>query len=454
MSDRDHRVLRGDSGVLLRVGNGTAIGYDDTGLILRLSDKVVDDLRDRLSLAPGNGAGAGWIDPAVVGDIDAWNVTRNGSWYHFDAQLPGYPHPRRFRRPVAGGHVVADVAGPLLAVLSIGGARRARALPGRAAMAAHVLCPADDLGAVGLAGVELAQPTAGLEQAREVTLDTLVADALLAVRRAQGRALPLILARAETDASTSAAALAEGAAMANLEQTIDNTVAAAAALGVAPRIATVAIDYGAEDVISDVASHIAGIRAVMARISAKVASLGLHEPVFVMRADETGTRVREHWELSVFPGDHRLIFSAPGYAFAFDDTHRPTAEAMQAMARAEAQAIDAALSREAWHCPRLLLAETEAPGRVRVVSDALNPLVLDPLTLGAGGDHGFSLETGEGRAKITGVSLADDDDRALILAHDGAARVQKLHYAVGRAGGLCDMPGRWALPAILPVGQC
>jgi len=452
MGEADHTGLRGDSGVLLRVGNGSVIGYDATGLVLRLSDRVVEDLRGRLGILPGAGAAQPWVDPAVLGDIDAWNVARRGAWYHFDAALPGYDHPRRFRRLVAGGHVVAEAAGPLQAVLSIGGARRAWSVPGRAAFPAHVVCPGDDIGAVGVAGVEPALATAALEQAREVTLDTLVADALLARRRASGRALPLIVARCESDNSGSAPALASGMAVANLEQAIANIVAAAGALGVAARVLAVAIDYGAEDVVSDCAGFVGGIRALMARVAEYLGAQGLGAPVFVMRADETGARVREHWDLAMFPGDHRLVFSAPGYAFDFDANHRPCAATLRVMAEAEADAIEAALARRPWHCPRLLLAEADAPGQVRVTTDALSSLVLDR-TLGAGVDHGFVLAQGDVSVPVDRVTVAPDDKCAVLL-HHGATGPAEMRFAVGRAGGLRDDAGRWALPAILPVGGC
>ncbi|WP_126623172.1 hypothetical protein [Oceaniglobus ichthyenteri] len=449
MTDHQDTVLRGDSGVLLRVDNGTVIAYDSTGLILRLSDKVVDDLRARLGPLNAPGASAEWIAPEVLGDIDAWNVARHGDWYHFDAKLPTYPHPRRFRRPVSGGHIVAEAAGPLMAVLSIGGARRAWAVPGRAAFPAHVVCPADDIGPVGVAGTEAAVATDGLEQAREVTLDTLLADALLANRQREGRALPLIMALCETDCAGSAADLADGIAMANLEQAIANTISAAARLGTSARILAVALDFGAEDVCSDHDTYIAGMRTVMDRIAAKLGADGMHEPVFVMRSDETGARVHEHWHLSVFPGAHKLVFAAPGYAFEFDDNFRPTAQAMAQMAAAEAAAINATLQREPWHCPRVLLAETMAPGQIRVTTDALTPLVLDHGAFGTGADHGFSL----GGVEITEIARDPGDDRALIL-HHGAGAPSTLSYAAGRAGALRDDTGRWALPAILTVGQC
>jgi hypothetical protein len=179
-------------------------------------------------------------------------------------------------------------------------------------------------------------------------------------------------------------------------------------------------------------------------------ALGLPEPVFTMRADETGARVREHWQLAVFPGDHRLVFCGPGHAFDLDANGRPTAAGMAAMAQAEAAAITATLARAPWRCPRLLLAEAAGPGQVRVVTDALTPLVLDA---GAGADCGFAIVQDGQAVPVTGVAIAKDDPRAVILRH-GATGPLEMHFAVGRAGGLCDDTGRRALPAILAVAGC
>ena len=39
-------------GVIIRAENGDVIGYDETGLVLRLSDKVIADIAARLELKP------------------------------------------------------------------------------------------------------------------------------------------------------------------------------------------------------------------------------------------------------------------------------------------------------------------------------------------------------------------------------------------------------------------
>src|SRR3990167_7062130 len=40
------------SGVILRAGNGDVIGYDESGLVLRLADRVISDIAARPDLAP------------------------------------------------------------------------------------------------------------------------------------------------------------------------------------------------------------------------------------------------------------------------------------------------------------------------------------------------------------------------------------------------------------------
>ena len=454
-------MLRGQTGVLLRVENGTVIGFDETGLILRLSDTTLADLRARLDLRQGQGGGGadGWIDPATLGDIDAWGLRRVGDWIGFQARLAGYDGPRGFRRHVTGGDIMADTAGPVLAVLSLGGARRAWTGAARPAFPAHVLSPGDDLGPVGGAGESPAVPCDRLQQVTEATLDTMTADALLRRRVAAGRAQPLIVARCETDASVSATALCDGPAMAQLEQVIRNTAAAATVLGTRARIASVALDFGAEDVVEDETAFVAAMHRIMDRIAALCAALHMQAPLFHLRSDETGARVREHWQLAVFPGVHRLTVSAPGYMFDFDGDHRPTAIAMEAMAAMESHAIDADLSRTPWSCPRPLLAESTGPAQIRVTFDGVGGLVLDGQTLrGVAGDLGFSLFNGDAAVHVTGVHVDPGDPLALLLDHPPGA-LTRLHYAVGRRGGVRDgwaQDGlhRWAIPADLPVAPC
>jgi hypothetical protein len=145
--------------------------------------------------------------------------------------------------------------------------------------------------------------------------------------------------------------------------------------------------------------------------------------------------------------------------FDFDDDHRPTLTAMEAMAAMESHAIDAHLSRTPWSCPRPLLAEITGPAQIRVTFDGTGGLVLDGQTLrGVAGDLGFSLFNGDAAVHVTGVHVDPGDPLALLLDHPPGAPT-RLHYAVGRRGGVRDgwaQDGlhRWAIPADLPVAPC
>ena len=214
-------------GVIIRAENGDVIRYDETGLILRLSDKVIADIAARLELKP-QAAGAALPVPDLPDDIDLWAPRCDGDWVSFQANLPGADGPRGYRRHVSGGAVIAEARGPLLAVLVIGGARAGLGSPGPARFRWHVLAPADDIGAVGMGGEGEAAVTDALEPLRELTVEALVADDLLARRRAAHQSLPLVFVRAETDMATTSHDLGTGRAIDNLDRTFANLVAAAA----------------------------------------------------------------------------------------------------------------------------------------------------------------------------------------------------------------------------------
>ena len=76
-------------GVIIRAENGDVIRYDETGLILRLSDQVIADIAARLDLKPTGLAPAEAEVPDLPEDIDLWAARRVGDWVHFQANLPG-----------------------------------------------------------------------------------------------------------------------------------------------------------------------------------------------------------------------------------------------------------------------------------------------------------------------------------------------------------------------------
>ncbi|GAB1363199.1 hypothetical protein MASR1M32_24350 [Rhodobacter sp.] len=204
------------------------------------------------------------LDPAEhLGDIDAWNLRADGDWLRFDARLEEVP--RGYLRPVSGGDILADAPGPLLAILGLGGARRAGFTAGAAQFRYNVLAPADHIGAVGLEGTDQALRTAGLQHLRHRSREALIADHLLGWRHKARRGLPLIVTRVETDGAASIAELGQGVAFANFLTALDNLVAAAATLGRRPQVLAVTLGYGSEDVTLDSAGFAQGCRALMAR---------------------------------------------------------------------------------------------------------------------------------------------------------------------------------------------
>ncbi|MDR5652863.1 hypothetical protein [Ruixingdingia sedimenti] len=470
-----------DEGVLIRAENGDVVTFDATGLTLRLSDTVLADLRRRLPLAPAAPVAA--PDPApdaadVLGDIDAWGLAQAGGWHHFTARLEPGRGARGYRRPVAGGDIIADAPGPLCALLALGGARRAGFTPGPPRWRFNVLAPGDHIGAVGLEGTAEAVRTPGLQHIPHATRESMTADRLLDWRADRGMGLPLILTRAETDNVASIAALAEGRGYANFLTAVDSLIAAAATLGRRPRVLAVGLDHTLEDPGTDPDAFVTGLRALMARVEADFNARGLARPLFLMTF-EAGTRARgdqpqilAHERLARAHWPHEVLFSAPGYMFAQDRFGRPLDAARLRMAEMDAHAI-AGHGAGGWRCPLPLLAETEGDGRViRVTCDALAPLVIDagdPLR--AGPACGFGLAGTDARVK--GAAVAPDDDRAVLVTLDrpvdGPAR---LRYAFGAADSPDEYPAnrgalrdtwaapaldgqgllhRWALPAELPV---
>ena len=469
--DSDDDLIPGH-GVVVRAANGDVIRYDPSGLVMRLSDKVIDDIALRLGAAmPASRAPAGAPDAPVaeidaddlLDTIDAWDVRQKGQWLHFTARLAGAQGVRGFRRHLDGGTVLGDGPGPVLGILGLGGPRAALASAGAPAFPHHVVAPQDDIGAVGHAGVDKAVETDRLEGLRERTHEALVADTILGWQMEKFAPLPLIFARVETDGSASAGALAAGRAVENLLVAAGNLKSAAARMGKRAKLLAVCLDFALEDLSGDATAYRDGMLATMQRIGDGLWSLGYDKPLFVARfeAGLTGPGAEAvlagQWELAWNHGDHRLIHSAPSYMFTLDRYDRPTEEARIQMAEMTAAALSAGAD---WRCPTLFLAEREpGDGRsLRVTLQAEGDLVLEP----AGTTHGFAL-LNAGSATIETITIAPDDPQALLIRC--SARPEgtdlRLAYAAGGPGGVRDgwslasatgaTLHRWALPAILPV---
>lgn len=476
------------AGTLLRARNGDVMRHDETGIVLRLSDRVIADIAARLP-APGGSVtdedtgSTGALDPAVLGDIDAWNLRRAGEWHLFTAHLPGAEVPRQYRRLAADGpHAAtfADAPGPVLGLLTLGGARAAQAWPRAAAFPYHILAPDDDIGAVGMAGVAQGAAVDLMSPLGEVTRDAMLAEVLLRDRQAQRRALPLYLVRAETDGAPSAAALGSGPAMENLLQGARNLAAIARRLEKPARILAVRLDYGLEDVSGDAEAYAAGMRAVMARLTGALGALGFRKPVFIATFEcgtarlTDGPVLRAQWGLAWNPAGHDLLFTAPGYMFAQDAYGRMTEEAMVQAAEIDAAALDAVYADAPWYCPTFLLAEHEGATQIRVKARAMTALVLDPADpFGAGSGAGFRLHGATNGARIVGVALAGDDPQDVMLTCDTRPEGPALQVLYGFGAPAREGPRpaacgalrdgwemasatgarlhRWALPCALPV---
>lgn len=460
-------------GVIIRAENGDVIRYDETGLVLRLSDKVIADIAARLELAPQAVAADTLPMPDLPDEIDLWAPRREGDWVFFQANLPGADGPRGYRRHVSGGAVIAEARGPLLAIMGIGGARAGLGSPGPARFRWHVLGPADDIGAVGQGGEGEAVATDALEPLRELTVEALVADELLARRRAAHQSLPLIVTRAETDMSTTAHDLGSGLAIANLDRGFANLLAAASRLGVGAQVLAVVLDYTLEDLTGDATAYRDGMIALMERITRGMAKQGLPRPIF-LSAFDCGTRdvtwgpgLEGQWELSWNHGDHQLVFAAPSYAFHLDDTGRLTDEGQAEKALLLTEAFLAVHGGGKWQCPTIQLAERSGAD-IRLICEAQDALVIDAGDpFGAGPLAGFALEGVTNGAKITSVGADPSDAKAVVLKcskrPEGEIFVTYAHAAAPGDGPYPANRGalrgdfgegairRWALPARLKL---
>ncbi len=463
------------AGTIIRAENGDVIGYDETGLTLRLSDKVIADIAARLDRPDAIPA----FDPVptvpdLPEDLDAWAIRREGDWVLFQANLAGTDGPRGYRRHIDGGAILAETRGPLYAILGIGGARAALASPGRARFPCHILAPADDIGAVGMGGEGEAPATALLQQLPELTHEAMVAEALVRRRAEAKLSLPLFFVRAETDRAATTTALGTGSAMANLDRALANLTAAATRLGTRAQVLAVTLDYVLEDISGDPAAYRDGIIALMERITRSTAKHGLARPVFLASFDcgtqdiTTGPALDGQWELSWNHADHQLVFTGPSYAFALDDTGRLTDNGRRAKAALSTAALLAVQDGQRWLCPTIQLAERDGAG-IRLICEAMEALEIDPSDpFAAGPQAGFRLDGVTNDARIKSVSIDPKDRKTVILICTKRPEGADLHvdYAHGanpahglypaNCGALRDIWGddglhRWALPARLRV---
>ena len=171
---------------IIRAENGDVIVADETGLRMRLSERVIEDITMRLGKS-GHGFGTmpqrddtnnllADVDPSsqaeelsyFIGEnIDCWDIQQRGEFASFMADLPGRQGVRGFLKHLKGGGMIADTACLLQMILAIGGTRAALATMVCTRYPYHVVTSADVIGAVGCSGVTVAKKTALVEWLRE-----------------------------------------------------------------------------------------------------------------------------------------------------------------------------------------------------------------------------------------------------------------------------------------------
>lgn len=466
------------TGVIIRAGNGDVIGWDETGLTLHLSDRVIADIAARLDLPAAHSAPQAASEQAALdADMDAWAVHARGDWVHFQANLPGADGPRGYMRHKDDTTILAETHLPLMGIFALGGARAQLGQPLPTKYPYHIFAPADDIGAAGMGGEGEALSTPNLFPLREMTHEALLAETLLSLRRAGGAGLPLFVVRAETDMAASAADLGAGTAIANLQQALQNHALAAARLGRAAKVAAICLDYCLEDISGDAAAYRDGIIALMAQITRDLGRMGAPRPIFLAGFDcgtqsiTTGAAMQGQWDLSWNHGDHPLVCTGPSYAYPIDDTGRLTDTGRRHKAELSAQALLASEQGAAWHCPTIQLAE-RLGSDIRLTCAAMEGVVIDATDpFGAGPLAGFRLDGVTNKARITKVEIDPKDKRAVLLRCSarpegdvfiayafGAAPRKGAHDYPANAGALRDVWAaegshgplhRWALPARL-----
>jgi hypothetical protein len=333
--------------------------------------------------------------------------------------------------------------------------------------------PADDIGAVGQGGEGEAAATDAIEPLRELTVEALVADELLARRRTAHQSLPLMLVRTETDMAATAHDLGAGVAMTNLDRAFANLKSAAARMGVGAQVLAVVLDYTLEDLTGDPLAYRDGMIALMERITRGMTKEGLARPIFLSAFDcgtQTVTRgpgLDGQWELSWNHADHRLVFAAPSYAFQIDDTGRLTDAGRAEKALLLTEALLAVHGGGKWLCPTIQLAEW-SDDAIRLTCEAQEALVIDrDDPFGAGPLAGFALDGVTNGAQITQVEVDKADPKVVVLScskrPEGEVFVTYAHAAApgygpypANRGALRGDSGmgtlhRWALPARLKL---
>ncbi|MEM6729499.1 MAG: hypothetical protein AAF618_13435 [Pseudomonadota bacterium] len=421
--------------------------------------------------------------------LDVWNLRDEDGWRLFEGNLPGARGPRGYRQR-GDGPILADGPKALLGLFELGGQAVAYATRGPSAFPYHVFTADDDIGTVGMAGLELAPETSALGGMRERTAPALVAEALLVWQAQDNLALPLFCARTETESAASLSAFSEGRALENLTRAVANWRAAAEDNGLAAELCAVLIDVASDDLTSEARGFETGMRALCTAIQKQALGDALARPPRLLTLFDSGAQrpvrpalIEAQWRLCLHPGDQSLTFAAPSYMLEIGPqgwlTDRGRLHKAEMMAAALTFAPDDRdkgiyeAPSEGWHCPTPLHAEWQG-GHVDVTYRAMAPLVLDDADpFAAGKNYGFTILGADGPCAIESVSVSESDPRKLELRPAAKPRgPTHLLYAAGasasatrtypsNAGALRDdwamwstdgtALHRWAYPCHLPI---
>ncbi|MEM9854698.1 MAG: hypothetical protein AAF841_09640, partial [Pseudomonadota bacterium] len=397
------------------------------------SEKRIGPARDALEISTQYVEGQSLERPrkTPLSAYDVWNLRTEGDWLRFEGRLPGADGPRGYRLKDPGP-IIADSHPTLVGIFELGGQPVAQATPGGSAFPYHVFCADDDIGPVGMAGLEDAPKSAGLAPMRERTIAALVAETLLAWQYQDSAVLPLFYVRSESESIAKAADLSTGKALANLGRAVENWLAAARANECAAELSAIIVDFAGDDLSSSADEYANASRAVFDALQRQALGDRLARAPRLLTIFESGAHypVREviiegQTELALFPGAHDLIFAAPGYMFALDvegegwlsekgRLHK--AEMLAAALTYAPRAANHAAAQppsETWHCPMPVLADWKN-GAIEVTCRAIGELVLDrsdPFAAGEG--LGFKILTDDGALPVADVEISSRDKRAL-----------------------------------------
>lgn len=424
--------------------------------------------------------------PAELAGLDVWNLRRNKSWWSFDGRLPDARHTRSYRMKEGSGVILAATEAPVMGLFELGGQSAAYATAGDVPYPYNIFTADDDIGPVGMAGLETAAKTDGLSRLRERTVAALVAQTLLRWCEDSHQQMPLYYVRTETDSSASAAEVAEEQATANLSIAMGNWRAAAKAINRPAALLGLIVDVAGDDLGLDYAQGLQDL------INALRSIVGAARPARIFMTFDVGDQIpiredmiqaQQECTLSTCGPDTVMV--APGYMFK----HEPCGWLSDTGRLHKAEMIAAAMTyvppqappgiggqvEEGWICPVPLLADWE-DGTIRVTCrSATKTLVIDPHDPFAAGKHaGFALYDPKGSAQIRSVAIDPEDNQSVLIRCEGTpGHGARLFYAAGAAPDpgrrfpvntgcvrddwhMLSADGsdlhRWMLPCVLTIG--